>query len=253
MMLTCPEFSQFPHIRHGFFGREGGVSEGVYASLNCGYGSGDHTEKVRKNRELTGSVLGAAREPLTCSQVHSAKVVAVTTPWEWKDSPEADAMVTDQPHIPLGILTADCLPVLFTDRKKTIIGAAHAGWKGAIGGVLEATIHAMQQLGAGEIAATIGPAIGGNSYEVGAEFVERFMQESATNSQFFKPSPQENSAFFDLSAYAESRLRAAGIAHIHPMHRDTLLDEKHFFSYRRTTLAGQKAYGRQISVIMLEK
>ncbi len=249
-MITCAKLSNITGIRHGFFGREGGVSDGLYSSLNVGYGSGDDLDKVIENRKRVSAALGSDAELLSCFQIHSAKVVAVTAPWEWKNSPEADAMVTDQPNIPLGILTADCLPVLFADAKKRIIGAAHAGWKGASGGVLEATIDAMRALGAGNIMASIGPSIAQNSYEVGAEFFERFLQEAAENEQFFRALP-ERKYKFDLPAYAKGRLATAGISQIGHVNRDTLLDEKQFFSYRRTTLAGQKAYGRQVSVIML--
>ncbi len=226
------------------------MSDGLYSSLNVGYGSGDDLAKVTENRKRVSTALGSDAELLSCFQIHSAKVVTVAAPWEWKASPEADAMVTDQPNIPLGILTADCLPVLFADTQKRIIGAAHAGWKGAIGRVLEGTIEAMCALGAENIVASIGPAIAQNSYEVGAEFFERFMQEALENEHFFRALP-ERKYTFDLPAYAKARLTAAGISQIGHVNRDTLLDEKQFFSYRRATLAGQKAYGRQVSVIML--
>lgn len=251
-MQHCPTISAISGIRHGFFGREGGVSDGLYASLNCGYGSGDDLAKVRENRQRVADALGSATPPLTCFQIHSAKVITANQPWQWNDSPEADALVTNQPNIPLGVLTADCLPVLFADRQQGVIGAAHAGWKGALGGVLEATIAAMQALGARDIVAAMGPSILQPSYEVGAEFYENFMLASANNAAFFKPSAvAEGKYLFDLPAYARSRLQAAGIRDISHLAHDTLLDEKQFFSYRRATLAAEKAYGRQISVIMV--
>lgn len=248
---------QDPHFRgdiaHGFFGREGGVSDGLYTSLNCGYGSGDDLEKVTENRRRVSAALGTDVPLLTCFQIHSAKVVTVSEAWDWKNSPEADALVTNQPNIPLGILTADCLPVLFADTKKTIIGAAHAGWKGAIGGVLEATLDAIRALGATDIVASIGPSISAASYEVGPEFRERFLHESPENVRFFVPSNTEGHYRFDLPSYAMKRLNVAGIKQIGHVNYDTLLDEKQFFSYRRSTLAGEKAYGRQVSAIMIGK
>ena len=268
-MLTCPQLSEIPHLRHGFFGREGGVSDGLYASLNCGYGSGDDLEKVTENRKRVSEALGSDAPLLTAFQIHSAKVVTVNAAWEWKNSPEADALVTDQPNIPLGILTADCLPVLFADTEKRIIGAAHAGWKGAIAGVLEATIAAMRALGASDIVATIGPAIAQDSYEVGAEFYERFLQESAVNAQFFLSSSgstrgsinnkmdppikseDDKRYLFNLPAYGQMRLTRAGIAQCNILPYDTCSRENEFFSYRRATLCSESVYGRQVAAIIL--
>jgi len=250
-VLSCGALSSIPHIRHGFFGREGGVSEGLYDSLNCGYGSGDDLDKVTENRTRVCSALGTDAPLLTAFQVHSAKVVTVATPWQWKDSPEADALVTNQPNIPLGVLTADCLPVLFADTENRIIGAAHAGWKGAIGGVLEATLHAMRELGAENIIAAIGPSIAQDSYEVGAEFYQRFVEESPANASHFKSSANGGHYMFDLPGYAKARLVAAGIKNIHLLAEDTCAQEGRFFSYRRTCQRADKAYGRQVSVISL--
>lgn len=249
-MLTSRNLSSVPHIRHGFFGRRGGVSDGIYSSLNCGQGSGDDLEKVRENRFRVSEALGTKATLSTCYQIHSPNVITLRMPWE--KSEEADALVTDQPNVPIGILTADCLPVLFADRKKPIIGAAHAGWKGAIGGVLEATIEAMKTLGATEITAAIGPAIQQKSYEVGPEFYDRFLQESQENTQFFIPSTKDGHHMFDLPGYAKSRLLRAGIANPEVLDYDTCSLENDFFSFRRTTLRGEKAYGRQVAAIVLE-
>lgn len=251
-MFTCPVLSSLPHVRHGFFGREGGVSSGLYASLNGGYGSGDDVESVAENRRRIAEKLGAATPLNSCFQIHSATVVKVDKPWSWKDSPEADAMVSDQPNIPLAILTADCLPVLFADREKPIIAAAHAGWKGALGGVLEATLDAMRKRGASNIIASIGPAIAQDSYEVGVEFYDHFITHAAGNTAYFKPSfRKDGHYYFDLPAYAKNRLMAAGVEHVSHVEMDTCSNEKIFFSYRRATLAGKTFYGRQIAAIFI--
>jgi len=249
-MLTSPLLSTIPYIRHGFFGREGGVSNGLYSDLNCGYGSGDDLEKVKVNRLRVSEKIGAKDEFLTCYQIHSAKVITLKAPWEKPE--EADAIVTDQPQLAIGILTADCLPVLFADKKKKVIGAAHAGWKGAIGGVLEATINAMKALGASDITATIGPAIQQDSYEVGAEFYERFLQEDVQNTQYFKPSAKPGHHMFDLPSYAKARLVSAGIANVSVLDYDTCSLEQQFFSFRRATTRGEKVYGRQVAAIVME-
>ncbi|MDX2112465.1 MAG: peptidoglycan editing factor PgeF [Alphaproteobacteria bacterium] len=239
-----------PHIRHGFFSRSGGVSQGIYASLNCGPGSGDNLEHVGKNRQRVSSHMGAPL--ITCHQVHSSEAVTVEAPWQQGQAPQADAMVTNQPGIALGILTADCLPVLFADRSQRIIGAAHAGWKGAFTGVLENTIAAMKALGASDIACAIGPAISQPSYEVGPEFYEKFTnnQQPTTNNQFFIPSSREGHHLFDLKGYALARLKNVGIE-AELLDRDTCFEDDSFFSFRRATLIGERGYGRQVSVITL--
>jgi YfiH family protein len=248
-MLKDKTLASLTHVSHGFFGRRGGVSDGIYASLNCGFGSGDDIQKVAENRKRVAHQIGAP--VLTCFQIHSNKVITVDTAWEWKHSPEADAMVTNKPGIALSILTADCLPVLFACRKNKVIGAAHAGWKGAIFGVLEATMDAMKTLGATDIVAAIGPAIAQNSYEVGPEFEARFAQESPTNSAYFKPSSKNLHYLFDLRGYARDRLKKAGCIAVNILANDTCFEENEFFSYRRATLAKEQAYGRQISSIAL--
>jgi len=255
MFLTSPNLSA-PNIQHGFFTRKGGKSSGIYGSLNCGYGSGDDIDIVCANRTIVADMLGTDADSLcTAFQIHSNKVITLDRPWHWKDAPEADALVTKTPGIALGILSADCLPVLFADTKRNIIGAAHAGWKGAFSGIIEATIEAMEQLGAQktDIAAAIGPGIAQKSYEVGAEFQERFVQASAVNNAYFIPSPRPSHFLFDLKAYAKDRLEKSGIAPINVLAQDTCLQEDTFFSFRRATLRGEPVYGRQISAIMLKK
>lgn len=247
--IICQSLSTPPHIRHGFFTREGGVSEGIFASLNCGPGSGDDLAKVAENRVRVGNALGGTL--ITCYQVHGNNVVIVDKPWEHKDAPQADALVTNKPGIALGILTADCLPVLFADTKKKIIGAAHAGWKGAFDGVIEATLEAMRKLGAEDIIATIGPSIAQKSYEVGPEFIGRFVQQDMLNGNYFMPSPRPDHHLFDLPGYTKRRLSEAGIATINLLAHDTCFEENRFFSYRRSCLRGEKSYGRQVSAICL--
>lgn len=246
--LASPILAPLAHVRHGFFGREGGVSGGLFASLNCGPGSGDDLEHVFENRRRVAQALGGTL--VTCHQVHGDRVMAVDAPWEHKDAPQADAMVTNKPGVVLGILTADCLPVLFADRQKKIIGAAHAGWKGAFTGVLEATIEAMHRLGAQEIVAAVGPAIAQASYEVGPEFAARFLQQDIANANHFAPAGEDRQRF-DLAGYARARLTHAGLAEINSLARDTCLEENAFFSYRRSCLRGEKSYGRQVSAIVL--
>lgn len=253
-MLKAKPFEVLSHVRHGFFTREGGVSKGIYASLNCGYGSNDDKECVRENRARVASKLSVEPEKLlTVYQVHSPNVVTVTHPWEPDGAPQADAMVTKEAGMALGILTADCAPVLFADNKAHVIGAAHAGWKGAIGGVLEATIEAMIGLGAerNRIVTAIGPCISKDAYEVGAEFRDRFLDADGANAKWFSASENDGHFMFDLPGYVEERLEAADIGTIALVGRCTYREQKRFFSYRRTTHRKEKDYGRQISALML--
>lgn len=253
-MLKAKPFEVLTHVRHGFFTREGGVSKGIYASLNCGYGSDDDSENVRENRARVAGKLSVEPEKLlTVYQVHSPEVALVTEPWSPGDAPEADAMVTTEAGIAIGILTADCAPVLFADEKAHVIGAAHAGWKGAFGGVLEATIEAMIAQGAerGRIVAAIGPCISKEAYEVGKEFQDRFLEADETNAKWFTPSPNDGHFMFDLPGYVEARLEASDIGTIAVVGRCTYQEPKRFFSYRRTTHRKEKDYGRQISALML--
>ena len=243
-----------PGIRHGFFTRQGGVSEGTYASLNCGFGSSDEAAKVAENRARAMAVLGLAGDRLaTCYQVHSPAVVVVDRPWPRGEAPRADAMVTRTPAIALGILTADCAPVLFADGEARIIGAAHAGWRGALSGVLEATVAAMEKLGAApkRIRAAIGPSIGRQSYEVGPEFPAPFIAENAENAAFFRAAPRDGHFLFDLEGYVAARLQRLGLAPIETIPGDTAADADRFFSYRRSCHRKERDYGRELSAITL--
>jgi YfiH family protein len=240
-----------PGIAHGFFGREGGVSTGLYESLNCGPGSSDDAKAVAENRRLVAAALADRNVRLiSLSQIHSAIVHTLPA---WEERPEGDAMVTATPGLALGILTADCAPVLLADPKARVIGAAHAGWKGALSGVLEATLEAMEKLGAlrDRITAAIGPCISQNSYEVGWEFRDRFLEQGLKHRRFFAPSGKEGHYRFDLAGYAAHRLTAAGVGSVEMIGVCTYPPENGFFSFRRTTHAGEPDYGRQISAIVL--
>lgn len=237
--------------RHGFFTRKGGASSGIFAGLNCGPGSSDQAEVVAINRARVAESMGVAPDHLlSVHQIHSPDVIHVTAPLA--DKPRADAMVTATPGLVLGILTADCQPVLFHDAQARIIGAAHAGWRGTRDGVLEATVDAMVALGAtrGNITAVIGPTISQSAYEVGPEFFENFTDDDRDNARFFIAG-QNGRYLFDLPAFGLSRLRAAGVGHAEWTRHCTYRDSDRFFSYRRTTHAGEADYGRLISVIRL--
>jgi hypothetical protein len=241
----------FAGIRHGFFGREGGVSEGLYASLNCGPGSKDDPAKVAENRARVAAAIAPASRLVTLAQIHSPNVHVVDADWDATRHLEGDGMVSAAPGLLLGIQTADCTPVLFADAEARVIGAAHAGWKGALHGVLEATIKAMEGLGArrDRIAAAIGPTIARADYEVGADFRANFLAEDAANAEFF--TAREDRFRFDLPGYAAHRLTRAGIGNIAQIRLSTYPPENGFFSFRRTTHRGEPDYGRQISVISL--
>jgi YfiH family protein len=234
--------------RHGFFTRNGGVSSGVYASLNCGLSGADAPENVRQNRALVAAAMGVAPERLLgLKQVHGRQVVTVTAPWAAGDGPAADAMVSDVPGVALGVITADCAPVLFADATGRIVGAAHAGWRGALAGVLEATVAAMQALGAEGVSAAIGPCIGQASYEVAADLRDAVLARDKQDARFFAAGRPERWQF-DLAGYCVARLAAFGVrAEILP--QDTCADEDNYFSHRRRTLRGETAIGHQISVI----
>lgn len=253
-MITLEPLAGLPGIRHAFFTRAGGVSAGLYAGLNCGLGSNDAPEAVAENRARAMGMLGLSPDRLvTCYQIHSPDVVTVDTPFPPGQPPRADAMVTARPGLALGILTADCVPVLFCDPEAGVIGAAHAGWKGAVGGVLEATLAAMADLGARieHIRAGIGPHIAQRSYEVGPEFRARFLAEDAGHVALFLPSARPDHWLFDLGRYVEQRLAAAGITACGHAPHDTAGEEDLFFSYRRATLRGEPDYGRGLSAIAL--
>jgi YfiH family protein len=236
---------------HGFFTRKGGASSGIFAGLNCGPGSSDQAEVVAINRARVAEAMGVdADRLLSIHQIHSADVIHVTAPLS--DRPRADAMVTATPGLALGVLTADCQPVLFHDPKARIIAAAHAGWRGTRDGVLEATVDAMVALGARrqDIAAVIGPTISQSAYEVGPEFFESFTDDDPTNARFFIAGKGDR-YLFDLPAFGLSRLRAAGVGHAEWTRHCTYRDSERFFSFRRTTHAGEADYGRLISAIRL--
>ncbi|WP_375461763.1 peptidoglycan editing factor PgeF [uncultured Enterovirga sp.] len=254
MLIEAPELSFFPHIRHAFFTREGGESGGIYASLNGGLGSSDHPGRVKRNRQRMADRLGVTKAHLlSLHQIHSAVAARVETPWPNEDRPRADAMVTAEPGIALAIATADCGPVLFADRHAGIVGAAHAGWRGALGGVLDATVDLMEELGAtrSDIVAVLGPTIGRDAYEVGPEFRERFLDDDGMNARHFRPGRREGHTLFDLPAYIGQRLEATGIGEFASTDLCTYSDENRFFSYRRATHRGEPDYGRLISAIML--
>ncbi len=238
-------------VPHGFLGRTGGVSEGIFASLNVGLGSSDAPDAVHENRRRALGVLGAGAL-VTVHQVHSPDVVTVTEAIPVEARPQADAMVTTVPGLALGILTADCAPVLFADAEAGVIGAAHAGWKGAIGGVLANTVAAMEALGAdrSRTVAVIGPCIARKSYEVDAGFFRRFAEADPTYAAFFTPG-REGHHQFDLEGFAAARLAAAGLRTVVALGQDTYSQAERFFSYRRTTHAGEPDYGRQVSLIAL--
>jgi YfiH family protein len=241
-------------VRHGYFGRKGGVSTGIYDSLNCGPGSNDSPESVRENRARVARALGAA-DLLSLYQVHGIEVITVREAWESGASrPRCDAMVTDRPGLALGTLAADCGPVLFADAEAGVIGATHAGWKGALAGVLESTVAAMEKLGARRerIRAALGPTIAQKSYEVGAEFPAPFLAEHRDNARFFAPGARPGKHQFDLPGYIGARLERIGVAGEWIGH-DTLALGADYFSYRRTTLAGGGDYGRNVSAIVLER
>ncbi len=239
-------------VAHGFLGRRGGVSTGVHAGLNVGPGSEDDPEAVAANRRLAAHAVLPGALLVTLYQVHSADAVTVLEPFDERLRPRADALVTDRPGLALGILTADCAPVLLADREAGVVGAAHAGWRGAFGGVTDSAIVAMEQLGArrDRIAAAIGPCISRASYEVDEAFLARFAAADPANERFFAPGKPGHHQF-DLEAYAAHRLAAAGIRTVEMLGLDTYADAARFYSYRRATHRGEPDYGRQISIIGL--
>jgi YfiH family protein len=239
-------------VPHGFLGRRGGVSEGVCAGLNVGLGSGDDRDAITENRRRAVGAVAPGASLVTVRQVHSPEAVYATAPWPDGARPEADAIVTDRPGLALGILTADCTPVLLADRQAGVIAAAHAGWKGAFGGVIESTLALMEQYGAdrGRVAATIGPVIARKSYEVDEAFLRRFAEADPDNDRFFTPG-REGHHQFDLEAYVLARLAAAGVTRAEALGLDTYSDPERFYSYRRATHRGEPDYGRQISLIAL--
>ena len=252
MRITAEALLGLPGIVHGFFTRRGGVSDGLYASLNCGLGSDDSRESVLANRARAVATLGLEPDRLaTPHQIHSADVAIVDEVWAPGEGPRADAVVTARPGVAVGVGTADCSPVLFADPEAAVVGAAHAGWKGAFTGVLEATVEAMERLGARReaIVAALGPTISKDAYEVGPEFRVRFLEADTANEIFFASADRPDHYMFDLPAYIASRLNAIGLARIEDLRLCTYADPERFFSYRRTTHAREPDYGRLLSAI----
>ena len=253
-MLQAPSLSRLARIRHAFFTRSGGVSDGVYASLNGGIGSNDAPDKVAENRARMAATLGVAPDRfLTPYQIHSPDVVVADGSWTQETRPRADAVVTREPKLAIGVSTADCGPLLFADAEAGVVGAAHAGWRGAFTGVIEATLAGMEKLGASRehITVALGPTIRQPNYEVGPEFLERFRAADMDNERFFAPSKREGHAMFDLTGYIADRVHRAGIVQFEDLGHCTYADPAQFYSYRRMTQRGEADYGRHINAIAL--
>ncbi|MCE1238250.1 MAG: peptidoglycan editing factor PgeF [Hyphomicrobiales bacterium] len=253
-MIRSPLLSDLAGVAHGFFTRAGGVSDGLYASLNIGFGSRDERARVLENRGRVAAALGVATGALAMPyQVHSPDVAIVETVWPPGEGPKVDAVVTARPGVAIGVATADCGPILFADARARVVGAAHAGWKGAFSGVIEATVAAMEGLGAHreDVVAVLGPTISATAYEVGPEFVERFLAEDPDWARFFRPSDRHGHAMFDLPAFIAQRLAEARVGRAADLALCTYADEARFFSYRRATHRGEPDYGRLVSAIAL--
>jgi YfiH family protein len=253
-MLQARSLSAVAGIRHAFFTRAGGVSDGVYTSLNGGVGSNDKPGNVAENRARMAAALGVAPNHLiTAYQIHSPQVVVAETAWTWEQRPRADAIVTRTPGLAIGISTADCGPVLLADPKARVIGAAHAGWRGALTGVIEATIAAMEKLGAARerMMAAAGPMIRQPNYEVGTDLIDRFVAADADNARFFVPAARAGHAMFDLPGFVIERLRRAGIAQVEDLGHCTYGDAAQFYSYRRATHRAEPDYGRHVNAIAM--
>lgn len=253
-MIEAPTLKTITSIRHGFFTRNDGHSVGLYQSLNCGLGSNDDRESVFKNRAVCAAALGVdAGSLVTVHQEHTSDIIAVSSPWQPESAPVADGLVTKTPGLAIAVLAADCTPVLFAAPKAGVIGAAHAGWKGAISGVVENTIAAMKELGAkrDDIIAVVGPCIGAASYEVGPEFHERFISESPVNTRYFVSSSKAGHCYFDIGGYVLDRVLRAGVKSASRINADTYAESSQFFSYRRSCHMNEPDYGRQVSGIAL--
>ena len=250
--ILAPQLQKVSGIAHGFFTRDGGVSTGIYKGLNTGLGSNDDPEKVAENRNRIGAHLGVGNDHLVSPyQIHSADAIEITGPWQ-NERPKADAVVSNTPGVAAAILTADCGPVLFADPNAGVVAAAHAGWQGATGGILESTIAKMSTLGAARknIIAILGPTISQKNYEVGPEFVARLVELDPENAKWMKPSEKPNHAMFSLTGYIVERLEKNGVE-AHWTGNCTYDDESRFYSYRRKTHRGEGDYGRQLSAICL--
>jgi polyphenol oxidase len=252
--LSSPLLAALRGVRHAFFTRQGGVSEGLFDSLNVGIGSGDDPVRVAENRDRAAKAMGGDASALaTCYQIHSAIAVVADAPFGGP-RPQADAVVTRTPGVICGALAADCAPVLIADPEARIVAAVHAGWRGALAGVVDAAVEAMTSLGAdpSRIRAAVGPCIGPRSYEVGLEFLQAFAASDLDNERFFAPGAQPEKRLFDLPGYVLSRLAAAGVSHAEWIGRDTLTEEDRFFSNRRAVHRGESDYGRLLSAISLD-
>lgn len=252
--ILAPTLSAITGIAHGFFGREGGVSDGLYTALNCGLGSEDDRARVMENRRRVAAALGKPDAPVvTLYQTHSATAHIVSGPQNPSDLPKADAVVTATPGVIVGALAADCCPVLFADPEAKVVAAAHAGWRGAVGGILDATVATMQEAGARRerIIAAIGPCIGPQAYEVGPEFEAEVVALNAANARFFSRLTQGERPHFDLPGYVLARLGGLGLGHVESATRCTYENESEFFSYRRSCHRKEPDYGRQISAILV--
>jgi len=246
--------AQLPGIRHAFFTRAGGISGGTYASLNAGVGSNDDPGNVAENRARMATAMGVPPERLlTCYQIHSPHVVVAAEPWSAGERPRADAIVTTVPGLAIGVSTADCGPVLLADPHARIIGAAHAGWRGALAGITDETIAAMERLGAARqrIVAALGPMIRQKNYETGADLRDRFVAADQANGRFFRPAAREGYFMFDLAGYVAARLAAASVGTIEDVDACTYADAERFYSYRRMTHRGEADYGRHVNAIVL--
>jgi hypothetical protein len=254
MLIRSPDFAALGHVSHAFFTREGGVSTGLYASLNGGFGSGDERAAVLENRARMAAEIGVTPDSMvSVHQVHSPDVVHVTAPFDG-ERPKADAMVTTTPGLALAVLTADCGPILFADAEARVIGAAHSGWKGSFTGIGEAVLGAMERLGAKRerVTAVLGPTIGPNAYEVGPEFVTRFLDADKGHARFFRPSERDGHAMFDLPAFIGAGLIGAGVGRFIDLALCTYADPARFYSYRMTTHRKEADYGRLVSAIALK-
>ena len=251
-MIKAASLESINNIRHGFFTRQGGFSSGIYSSLNTGYGANEDNDVIAKNRRVVADALGA-RDVVTPYQYHSAVALVVDDVWDSLSPPKADALVTKTKGIAIAVNTADCTPVIFSSVDGSVIGVAHSGWKGTVGGVLEATVEAMENLGVArcDIRAAIGPTISQANYEVGPEFVEQFVSDNPDSADLFIPSVKQGHSMFDLPDCVARRLGALGLAGVENLGLCTYGDEERFFSYRRMTHRGEPDYGRQMSAIAL--
>ena len=252
--LQAQSLAKLAGIRHGFFTRSGGVSQGVYTTLGGGTGSDDAPDNVTENRARMAAVLGVSPDRLlTAKQIHSPVVVVAEQPWTRENRPRADGIVTRTSGLAVGVSTADCGPLLFADSQAGVVGATHAGWRGALTGVVETTVAAMEKLGAdrGRISAALGPTIQQRNYEVGPEFVERFLAADAANKRFFTVSKRDGHAMFDLTGYIADRVARTGIENFEDLGLCTYAEPERFYSYRRMTLLGEPDYGRNVNAIAL--